>query len=157
MASGAILFSSNNKYNAGSGWPSFTKKLEGAPIDISEVTGDDGVVRKEIHCSVDGVNLGFLFDDGPQFNGGFRYSIKGTCLSFIPKERLSDDEKKLFGFSEQDMVDDTERIHFTTKDIEDDKNFKKSDLNMMKEMTFTSTESHKDDELYRSYMTPYQF
>ena len=46
VASGAILFSSNNKYDAGSGWPSFTKKLEMAPIDITEVTGDDGVVRK---------------------------------------------------------------------------------------------------------------
>jgi peptide methionine sulfoxide reductase msrA/msrB len=82
IVSGEVLFSSKDKYDSGTGWPSFTK-----PIDKSfvvEETEDDG--RTEIKSSQADSHLGHVFSDGP--NGGDRYCINSASLRFIFKEDL---------------------------------------------------------------------
>jgi peptide-methionine (R)-S-oxide reductase len=75
---GEPLFSSQTKYDSGSGWPSFT-----APIDLSAVTEDRdvsfGMVRTESRCAACGAHLGHVFPDGPGPNG-LRYCINSASL-----------------------------------------------------------------------------
>ena len=78
---GAKLFSSNSKFDSGTGWPSFTESLPGAfktKIDYSF-----GMKRIEYHCSNCGVHHGHVFDDGPGENGK-RFCNNGLCLIFKP-------------------------------------------------------------------------
>ena len=77
----AKLFSSNSKYDSGTGWPSFTEALPGAfktKIDYSF-----GVKRTEYHCATCGAHHGHVFDDGPGDNGK-RFCNNGLCLIFKP-------------------------------------------------------------------------
>ena len=77
----AKLFSSNSKFDSGTGWPSFTEALPGAfktKIDYSF-----GMKRVEYHCSNCGVHHGHVFDDGPDENGK-RFCNNGLCLIFKP-------------------------------------------------------------------------
>lgn len=86
VVSGEPLFSSTDKYDSGTGWPSFTK-----PIDKKFVgTRKDRrlfVTRTEVHASASGSHLGHVFNDGPQPTG-MRYCINSASLRFIPKEDL---------------------------------------------------------------------
>lgn len=80
---GQPLFSSDTKYESGSGWPSFYDAIAGA---VS--TGDDrtlGMTRVEIHCSRCGGHLGHVFPDGPRPTGR-RYCTNGTALTFEPRD-----------------------------------------------------------------------
>ena len=79
----AKLFKSDNKYDSGTGWPSFTEALPGAfktKIDYSF-----GMKRTEYHCANCGAHHGHVFDDGPGENGK-RYCNNGLCLIFKPSE-----------------------------------------------------------------------
>lgn len=97
IASGVPLFSSKDKFDSGTGWPSFTKPIEGAPV--KETTdGSHGMRRTEVSCSKDTVHLGHKFDDGPSDKGGCRYCINSASLLFVPKEELSAEDKAKFGF-----------------------------------------------------------
>ena len=78
---GAKLFSSNAKFDSGTGWPSFTESLPGAfktKIDYSF-----GMKRTEYHCANCGAHHGHVFDDGPSENGK-RFCNNGLCLIFKP-------------------------------------------------------------------------
>lgn len=87
IVSGEPLFSSKDKYDAGCGWPSFSKPIEGTEID-EVYDHSHGMVRTEVRSSSADSHLGHVFDDGPSNLGGLRYCINGASLRFIAKEDL---------------------------------------------------------------------
>ena len=78
---GQPLFTSDTKYESGSGWPSFFAAIEGAVGTSEDVTL--GMRRVEIHCSRCGGHLGHVFPDGPRPTGE-RYCTNGAALAFEP-------------------------------------------------------------------------
>ncbi|MDU5230170.1 peptide-methionine (R)-S-oxide reductase MsrB [Anaerococcus octavius] len=91
--SGEVLFSSKDKFNAGCGWPSFSKPVDGIEIKEKEDLSH-GMVRTEVRSKCADSHLGHVFPDGPQELGGLRYCINGAALRFVPKEDL---EKEGYG------------------------------------------------------------
>jgi peptide-methionine (R)-S-oxide reductase len=77
---GVILFDSNAKYDAGCGWPSFDKAIEGRVNYTEDRT--HGMVRTEITCATCGGHLGHVFDDGPKQTTGVRYCVNSLSLDF---------------------------------------------------------------------------
>ncbi len=77
---GASLFSSEKKFDSGTGWPSFTSPLEKENIQ-EEIDETYGMIRTEVLCSKCGGHLGHLFKDGPK-PSGCRYCINSISLDF---------------------------------------------------------------------------
>ena len=78
------LFDSRDKFESGTGWPSFTKPIE--PAFVGEhVDSSYGMRRVEVHGAVDGSHLGHVFPDGPRASGGLRYCINSASLKFMPR------------------------------------------------------------------------
>lgn len=87
VVSGQPLFSSTDKYDSGTGWPSFTKPLE--PNAVTTKT-DRGLFlsRTEVRSSGADSHLGHVFDDGPRAAGGLRYCMNSAALRFVPLDQL---------------------------------------------------------------------
>lgn len=90
IVSGEVLFSSLDKYDAGCGWPSFTKTLDDK--NITEKTDlSHGMIRTEVRSKSADSHLGHVFPDGPKDKGGLRYCINGASLRFIPKDKMEEE------------------------------------------------------------------
>jgi methionine-R-sulfoxide reductase len=87
VQSGEVLFSSADKFDSGTGWPSFTKPVDQRNVkQISDSSA--GMVRTEVRSVHGNSHLGHVFDDGPYDKGGLRYCINSAALRFIPKDKL---------------------------------------------------------------------
>ncbi len=93
VVTGEPLFCSKDKYDAGCGWPSFTKPIDKdfikEKLDLSH-----GMVRTEVRSKYGDSHLGHVFPDGPKDKGGLRYCINSAALRFIKKEDM---EKEGYG------------------------------------------------------------
>jgi peptide-methionine (R)-S-oxide reductase len=93
VVSGEPLFSSKDKFDSGTGWPSFTRPLVKENI-IEKPDNAMGMLRTEVRSAHANSHLGHLFDDGPTNRGGMRYCINSASLRFVPKADL---EKEGYG------------------------------------------------------------
>ncbi len=89
IVSGEPLFSSTDKYDSGSGWPSFTRPIDAAEI-VENTDRTYGMVRTEVRSGQADSHLGHLFDDGPAADGGLRYCINSAALRFVPLAELEE-------------------------------------------------------------------
>ncbi len=95
VVSGEPLFTSLDKFDSGSGWPSFTKPIENG--HVTEKTDKAfGMERTEARSSKSESHLGHVFDDGPSDKGGMRYCINSAALRFVPVEKLKEEGYERF-------------------------------------------------------------
>lgn len=97
VVSGEPLFSSEDKYDAGCGWPSFTKPIKKLTYHRDQ---SHGMERTEVKSPDADSHLGHVFNDGPVDEGGLRFCINSSALIFIPYDELEQkgygEYKKLF-------------------------------------------------------------
>ena len=90
VVSGQPLFSSTDKYDSGTGWPSFTKPIDDEALDTRP---DHQLITPRIEVRSTGADshLGHVFPDGPQDAGGLRYCMNSAALRFIPASSLEEE------------------------------------------------------------------
>lgn len=87
IVSGEPLFASVNKYDSGTGWPTFTRPVEAENVvELQDSTL--GITRTEVRSAHGDSHLGHVFDDGPPEAGGLRYCMNSAALRFIPRDDL---------------------------------------------------------------------
>jgi peptide methionine sulfoxide reductase msrA/msrB len=86
ITTGEPLFSSIDKFDSGSGWPSFTKPISQV---TEKVDKELGMTRTEVRSKIGDAHLGHVFDDGPADKGGQRYCINSASLQFVPVKEMS--------------------------------------------------------------------
>lgn len=89
VVSGEALFSSADKYDAGCGWPAFSKPIEKRGVK-EKADFSHGMHRVEVRSKSGDSHLGHVFTDGPQDQGGLRYCINSAALRFIPYEKMTE-------------------------------------------------------------------
>jgi peptide-methionine (R)-S-oxide reductase len=94
IVSGEALYSSKDKFDSGTGWPSFTKPISEDAV-IEKVDNRLLSSRTEVRSKIGDSHLGHLFNDGPSDKGGLRYCLNSSSLRFVPKDQM---EKE--GYSE---------------------------------------------------------
>ncbi|MFL6540028.1 MAG: peptide-methionine (R)-S-oxide reductase MsrB [Chthoniobacterales bacterium] len=90
IISGKPLFTSLDKFDSGSGWPSFTKPIAKDKV-VEKTDKTFGMARTEVRSSASDSHLGHVFDDGPRDKGGMRYCINSAALRFVPLEKLKEE------------------------------------------------------------------
>lgn len=90
VVSGEPLFSSKDKYDSGTGWPSFTKPIKQSNV-ASNIDTKLGLPRTEIRSSTADSHLGHVFSDGPKDKGGYRYCINSAALRFVPVDKMEEE------------------------------------------------------------------
>nr|WP_274534608.1 peptide-methionine (R)-S-oxide reductase MsrB [Micromonospora sp. CB01531] len=87
VVSGEPLFTSVDKFDSGTGWPSFTRPVEAKNV-VEAQESSLGMVRTEVRSAHGDSHLGHVFDDGPPEAGGLRYCMNSAALRFIPRDEL---------------------------------------------------------------------
>lgn len=87
VVSGQPLFSSTDKFDSGSGWPSFTKPIDDTAV-VEKTDRTLWMSRTEVRSSGADSHLGHVFDDGPCQAGGLRYCMNSAALRFVPVNEL---------------------------------------------------------------------
>jgi peptide methionine sulfoxide reductase msrA/msrB len=90
IVTGQPLFSSRDKYDSGSGWPSFTKPIDKGLLRYLE-DKSIGMERIEVLSISGDTHLGHVFNDGPEDEGGLRYCMNSGSLRFIPLEKMDEE------------------------------------------------------------------
>lgn len=90
VATGQPLFSSEDKFDSGCGWPAFARPIDGTAITLRD-DRSFGMHRIEVRSSGGNSHLGHVFHDGPEKLGGLRYCINSAALHFVPCERLAEE------------------------------------------------------------------
>ena len=83
---GNVLFTSDSKFDSGTGWPSFNNPVITENIE-TKIDDSHSMRPMEVLCKHCGAHLGHLFDDGPIEKGGKRYCINSVCLDFKPEKK----------------------------------------------------------------------
>lgn len=87
VVSGQPLFSSTDKFDSGSGWPSFTQPIDATAV-VEKTDRTLWMKRTEVRSSGADSHLGHVFDDGPRQAGGLRYCMNSAALRFVPVAEL---------------------------------------------------------------------
>ena len=87
IVSGEPLFASSDKYDSGSGWPSFTRPIDPGHV-VERPDGRYGASSTEVRSMIGNSHLGHVFADGPPLDGGLRYCINSASLRFVPRDQM---------------------------------------------------------------------
>lgn len=87
VVSGEPLFASSDKFDSGTGWPSFTRPIDAD--NVNEVSDKaHGMIRTEVRSTHGDSHLGHVFPDGPRASGGLRYCINSAALRFVHRDDM---------------------------------------------------------------------